>query len=185
MGKSGRSCSPRESGPSFSLVTAPRITVFDGGSAQVQATTDMPYQAVEATTQPNGKEVVKRVTKSVEDGLRLEVTAKASKDHNDVRLTFKFELQRVLGFDDIEFHSADGQPIKAQGPVVQEVSVATVVSVGNGETLCLGGQTISPRHEADPAEVPADSILLILVKPVVISRPDAVRSVPLQALPPR
>ena len=81
-----------------SVVTAPRVTVFNGGTAYVNVTTDRNYvSGFEDATVPGipGPPIIDTIS----DGVYLEVSAFVSHDRKYVRLQLFPQLTKLLGID--------------------------------------------------------------------------------------
>jgi general secretion pathway protein D len=132
----------------------------------------------------------------VQTGVLLDVQATVSSDRKYVTLTLRPTLSRLLALVTFpiggSFSQGDAatQPLFATGniqqPELQITQVRTTVSVPDGGTLLLGGQTLSAeieREEGVPilSKIPFlkrlftnrstakdDQVLLILVKPTII-----------------
>ncbi len=194
-------------------VQAPRIMVYNGKTAYVVVSTQRAY--VSDLTPVVGQNAIgfDPTISVVDSGVSLIVTATASADRKYVTMNLKPRLQRLLNLVPFVFGSntiipnstidLTTQPISAGEGVVQqpELSVTfleTTVSVPDGATLLLGGQTLTgelSREEGVPvlSKIPFlkrlftnrtmsrdDVVLLILVKPtIVIEREQEAKQFPL------
>jgi general secretion pathway protein D len=194
-------------------VQAPRIMVYNGKTAYVVVSTERAY--VSDLTPVVGQNAIgfDPTISIVDSGVSLVVTATASADRKYVTMNLKPRLQRLLNLVPFVFGSntiipnstidTSTQPISAGEGVVQqpELSVTfleTTVSVPDGATLLLGGQTLTgeiSREEGVPvlSKIPFlkrlftnramsrdDVVLLILVKPtIVIEREQEAKQFPL------
>ncbi|GEM_PF-745636 len=182
---------------SQSVVTAPRVTVFNGGTAYVNVSTDRNYvSGFDASTVP-GVTGAPQIS-TVSDGVYLEVSAFVSHDRKYVRLQLFPTLTKLLGIDLFTFQQSasavagntgtvvSSPTLSVQQPVTQTIDLAADVSVPDGGTVLLGGQTIAGEIEREMgvpilSKLPIikrfftnrsmakdESILLILVKPTII-----------------
>jgi general secretion pathway protein D len=197
-------------------VQAPRVMVYNGKTAYVVVSVQRAY--VSDLTPIVGQNAIgfDPTISIVDSGVSLVVTATASADRKYVTMNLKPRLQRLLnlvpfvfGSNTIIPNNGNGdtdlstQPISAGQGVVQqpELSVTfleTTVSVPDGATLLLGGQTLTgelEREEGVPvlskipflkrlftnrAKTRDDQVLLILVKPtIVIEREQEAKQFPL------
>lgn len=194
-------------------VQAPRIMVYNGKTAYVVVSTQRAY--VSDLTPVVGQNAIgfDPTISIVDSGVSLIVTATASADRKYVTMNLRPRLQRLLNLVPFVFGSntiipgstidTTTQPISLGAGVVQqpELSVTfleTTVSVPDGATLLLGGQTLTgeiSRESGVPilSKIPFlkrlftnrsmskdDQILLILVKPtIVIEREQEAKQFPL------
>ncbi|HWP39446.1 MAG TPA: hypothetical protein VNL70_00875, partial [Tepidisphaeraceae bacterium] len=176
-------------------LTAPRLTLFNGQRAYMAVSTDTAYvsdltpivgtQAVAFDPQPAVQPA----------GVILDVQATVSSDRKYVTLTLRPTLTRLLDLVNFPVTAltagTEGSPpitqtAFLQQPIIQSTVVRTTVSVPDGGTLLLGGQTLAGEVERE-AGVPVlskipflkrlftnqsmakdEQILLILVKPTII-----------------
>jgi general secretion pathway protein D len=184
-----------------SLVTAPRVTVYNGGEAIVTVSTDKSYVASLEPEVASGVVGYNPTIGVATDGVSLYVRANVSADRKYVTLYLQPHLSKLLDLSPFTFQTAatipsgggtNGSTVFTQGsltiqePEEQYVDVQTLVSVPDGGTLLLGGQTIAAevtREEGVPVldKLPIlkrlfanrstakdESVLLILVKPTII-----------------
>ena len=201
------------------LVTAPRLTLFNGQRAFVVVSRQTAYVSdLEPVVAQNAVAFNPRIS-IVESGVLLDVQATVSSDRKYVTLTLRPQLATLLDLLPFTFQTsqvanqttqpAGGTTIVAGGgtnaasgtiqqPILQITEVSTTVSVPDGGTLLLGGQTLAGEVERE-AGVPVlskipflkrlftntsmakdEQVLLILVKPtIVIQREQEQRQFPL------
>ncbi|HEX2973559.1 MAG TPA: hypothetical protein VHP11_14585 [Tepidisphaeraceae bacterium] len=143
-------------GSAGSVVSVPRVTVADGGKAQVSVATETKY------TDLDGAGGTKLET--VWDGVKLDAAAKVSKDGKYIRLQLRPVLQKLLKMEDMEITPEGRGPVKFQQPMLQTIDLTTDVNVPDGQYLCLGGQAI-----AGEAEAKDESTLLVLVRAKIVA----------------
>jgi general secretion pathway protein D len=194
-----------------SQITAPRVTLFNGQRAYVLVATTQAY--VSDLTPVVGSNAVgfDPTISTVQSGVLLDVQATVSADRKYVTLTLRPQLSNLLALVPFAIggstitptgNNPATQPFNSsatiQQPEVQITEVRTTVSVPDGGTLLLGGQSISGEIERE-AGVPVlskipflkrlftnrgmskdDQVLLILVKPtIIIQREQEQRQFPL------
>ena len=200
------------------LVTAPRLTLFNGQRAFVVVSRQTAYVSdLEPVVAQNAVAFNPRIS-IVESGVLLDVQATVSSDRKYVTLTLRPQLQTLIDLLPFTFQSSSTanvttQPVGGviigsggtnaasgtiQQPIVQRTQINTTVSVPDGGTLLLGGQTLAGEIERE-AGVPVlskipflkrlftnrsmskdEQVLLILVKPtIVIQREQEQRQFPL------
>jgi type II secretory pathway component GspD/PulD (secretin) len=191
-----------------SIVTAPRVTLFNGQRAYVLVVRQQSY--VSNLTPVVGAGVVSfaPTIDVVESGVKLDVQATVSSDRKYVTLTLRPQLSELIGLFNFTFQvggstnfgggigggivTGSGSPTGIiQQPEIQLTEVRTTVSVPDGGTLLLGGQTLSgettreagvpvlskvpflKRLFTNRSEAKDETVLLILVKPTIIIQREA------------
>lgn len=188
---------------SSSLVTAPRVTLFNGQRAYVLISTQRAYVSDLTPIVGTGAVGFDPETEFVNTGAVLDVQATVSSDRKYVTLTLRPQVATLLNLRNFQVAQATagggtGDPNDPdnpnsgiatgfiQQPEIQITEVRTTVSVPDGGTLLLGGQTLAGEIERE-AGVPVlskipflkrlftnrsmvkdDQVLLILVKPTII-----------------
>lgn len=183
-----------------SLLNAPRVTLYSGSEAYIRVGSVFTYVSDLNPQTNQGAVAFDPVPATGPQNLvQLGVAATVSADRKYVTLTLRPSLARLLGLDTFtvtqfaqQTTTTGGQaPVTiAEGsfqlPRYQIADLATTVSVPDGGTLLLGGQTLTGEIERE-AGVPVlskipflkrlftnrsssrdDAILLILVKPSII-----------------
>ena len=178
-------------------LTAPRVTLFNGQRAYVLVATQRAYVSDLNPIVGSGAVGFDPVISVVQTGVLLDVQATVSSDRKYVTLTLRPTLSRLISLTtftiggNIAFgNDSTTVPIAQSGqiqqPELQVTRVNTTVSVPDGGTLLLGGQTLAgeiEREEGVPilSKIPFlkriftnrstakdDQVLLILVKPTII-----------------
>jgi general secretion pathway protein D len=183
------------------LLTAPRLTLFNGQTAYVLVAVQQPYVSDLQPVVGTQAVAFDPTISTVNSGVMLQVQATVSADRKYVTMTLQPTLQTLLALVNFSFQQSNnttgvtsgGQLINTsagsgiiQEPVTQITQVSTSVSVPDGGTLLLGGQTIAGETELE-AGVPVlskipflkrlftnkstakdEQVLLILVKPTII-----------------
>ncbi|HEY8667959.1 MAG TPA: hypothetical protein VIL86_14945 [Tepidisphaeraceae bacterium] len=203
------------------LLTAPRVTLFNGQRAYVLVATQQAYVSDLEPVVGNNAVSFKPQVSIVESGALLDVQATVSSDRKYVTLTLRPQLSNLVSLQAFAFQGSNapgtgtgtgtGTPVVIdtnqtqtagtgiiQQPILQITEVRTTVSVPDGGTLLLGGQTIAGEVEKE-AGVPIlskipflkrlftnrsmakdEQVLLILVKPtIIIQREEEQRQFPL------
>jgi general secretion pathway protein D len=190
------------------LLTAPRITLFNGQRAYVLVSRQTAYVSDLEAVVAQGAVAFNPTIGLVQSGVLLDVQATVSSDRKYVTLTLRPQLATLIDLLPFTFQSDQGggttptsQPVTIndngigstnrpsgtiQQPILQITEVRTTVSVPDGGTLLLGGQTLAGEIERE-AGVPVlskipflkrlftnrsmakdEQVLLILVKPTII-----------------
>jgi type II secretory pathway component GspD/PulD (secretin) len=186
-------------------VTAPRVTLFNGQRAYVLVVRQQSY--VSNLTPVVGAGVVSfaPTIDVVESGVKLDVQATVSSDRKYVTLTLRPQLSELIGLFNFTFQVGAAPNINninnilgsgaptgiIQQPEIQLTEVKTTVSVPDGGTLLLGGQTLSgettreagvpvlskvpflKRLFTNRSEAKDETVVLILVKPTIIIQREA------------
>ncbi|MEZ0265020.1 MAG: type II secretion system protein GspD, partial [Phycisphaerae bacterium] len=202
-------------------LTAPRITLFNGQRAYVLVATQRAYVSNLSAVVGNNSSNFEPEVEIVESGVMLDVQATVSADRKYVTMTLRPQLAQLLNLFQFAFQSGSSAPAAGGGgggtpivignngnqgvgtgiiqqPELQLTEVRTTVSVPDGGTLLLGGQTLAAEVERE-AGVPVlskipflkrlftnrslakdESVLLILVRPtIIIQREQEQRQFPL------
>jgi general secretion pathway protein D len=194
-----------EASVNSTLVTAPRITLFNGQRAFVLISTQRAYVSNLTPIVSTGVSSFAPTVSIVQSGVLLDVQATVSADRKYVTLTLRPQLATLLDLAPFTFQSGASNPagggIGANGfgfiggvapsgtiqePELQITEVKTTVSVPDGGTLLLGGQTVAGETEREIgvpvlSKIPFlkrlftnrsmakdEQILLILVRPTII-----------------
>ncbi len=207
------------------ILTSPRVTLFNGQRAYVLVATQTAYVSDLTPVVGSGAVAFDPTISTVQSGVKLDVQATVSSDRKYVTLTLQPQLANLIALLSFQFQTvtpvagggtnpgipggtggniiSTGSTTTAgngivQQPILQITEVRTTVSVPDGGTLLLGGQTIAGEVEKE-AGVPVlskipflkrlftnrstakdDQVLLILVKPtIIIQREEEQRQFPL------
>ena len=184
-----------------SIVTAPRVTLFNGQRAYVLVANQRSYISDLNAQVGTGTGIFDPEIDVVESGVLLDVSATVSADRKYVTLTLRPQLTTLIqlaeftfqvgaaGGVDNPFDPFGGTDVPTgiiQQPELQITEVRTTVSVPDGGTLLLGGQTVAGEVELETgvpvlSKIPFlkrlftnrsrakdEQVLLILVKPTII-----------------
>ena len=183
-----------------SIVTAPRVTLFNGQRAYVLVATQRAYISDLNAQVGTGTGIFDPEIATVQSGVILDVAATVSADRKYVTLTLRPQLATLLQLAEFTFQvgattdetggglfpQADVPTGIVQQPEIQITEVRTTVSVPDGGTLLLGGQTVAGEIELEQgvpvlSKIPFlkrlftnrsmakdEQVLLILVKPTII-----------------
>ena len=183
-------------------LTAPRVTVFNGQQAFVLVAQQQAYVSdLEAVT-GDGVGLFNPIIDTVQTGVRLVVQPTVSADRKYVTLSLQPQVSQLVGLNSFPVFGIANQNQNNPGgggtntntifqatvqlPILDITSVNTIVSVPDGGTLLLGGQTLAGETEIEEgvpilSKIPFikrlftnrstakdERILLILVKPSII-----------------
>jgi general secretion pathway protein D len=195
-----------EASVNSSLVTAPRVTLFNGQRAYVLVSIQRAYVSNLTPVVSTGVSSFAPTIGIVQSGVLLDVQATVSADRKYVTLTLRPQLATLLDLASFTFQvgsTASATPTANGGalgigvasavpsgiiqePELQIQQVKTTVSVPDGGTLLLGGQTVAGETEREVgvpvlSKIPFlkrlftnrsmakdEQILLILVRPTII-----------------
>jgi len=180
------------------LLTAPRITLFNGQRAYITVSTQRAYVANYEPVVAENSAALRPIVSYVPTGTVLDVEATVSADRRYVTLTVRPQVAELqLPLDEISFFIAQGQPVTIQLPTIKLQDLQTTVSVPDGGTLLLGGQKsageveremgapildkvpILNRFFTNRAKVRDEATLLILIKPkIIIQREEEEKAFP-------
>ncbi len=170
-----------------SVLTAPRLVVFNGGSAWIAVTIQQnfisslqPVVAQQAVAQAP-------VTGTVDAGASLFVRATVTADKRYVMMILAPGVTRLLDLQTFQFSGGTGAlQAFVQLPTLSSQRIQTMVSVPDGGTLLLGGQKLASETEVEAgvpilSKIPVlkrlyssrsmvkdEQILLILIKPKIL-----------------
>lgn len=181
---------------------APRVTLFNGQRAYVLVATQQAYVSNLTANVGTGVATFAPTVSIIESGVILDVTATVSADRKYVTLTLRPQLSTLLDLKSFTFQTGSvgggvgvpgvgliGTAVPSgtiQEPELQITEVKTTVSIPDGGTLLLGGQTIAgetqkeigvpilskipflKRLTTNQSMAKDEQILLILVKPTII-----------------
>jgi type II secretory pathway component GspD/PulD (secretin)/TolA-binding protein len=182
-----------------SNLTAPRVTLFNGQRAYVAVTTQFAYVSDLTPVVGTGAIGFAPTITNQSVGVVLDVTATISADRKYVTLTLRptlSTLEALLSFPVAlavagatgvgSAGSAATTESNIQEPEIEVTKIRTTVSVPDGGTLLIGGQTLSAEVDRESgvpilSKIPFlsrlftnramakdDQVLLILVKPTII-----------------
>lgn len=184
-------------------MTAPRVTLFNGQRGYVLVSTELAYVSDLTATVGTGASSFSPTVSILSTGVVLDVTATVSADRKYVTLTLRPQLSSLIALREFTFQQGNqgagatgtgGTVIGTtaaptgiiQEPEIQTTEVKTTVSVPDGGTLLLGGQTLAGEVENEAgvpvlSKIPGlkrlftnhssakdEQVLLILVKPTII-----------------
>lgn len=190
-----------EASVNSTLVDAPRITLFNGQRAYVLIATQQAYVSNLTPVVSTGISSFAPTVSVVQSGVLLDVQATVSADRKYVTLTLRPQLATLLALVPFSFQTGSSAAATDTGfgfigsaapsgtiqePELQITEVKTTVSVPDGGTLLLGGQTVAGETEREIgvpvlSKIPFlkrlftnrsmakdEQILLILVRPTII-----------------
>ena len=199
-----------------SFVTAPRVTLFNGQRAYVSVGTQRSYVSDLNPVVGTRSVAYDPTIDLVGSGTVLDVQATVSADRKYVTLNLRPQITTVValrtfptsggtvvdGGDDDDDDTTNNNQTTGTGfiqqPEIQTVEIRTSVSVPDGGTILLGGQTIAGEIERESgvpilSKIPFlkrlttnrsmakdESVLLVLVKPqIIIQREQEAKQFPL------
>lgn len=170
-----------------SVLTAPRLVVFNGASAWIAVTIQQnfisslqPVVAQQAVAQAP-------ITGTIDAGASLFVRASVTADKRYVMMILTPGVTRLLDLQTFQFSGGTGAlQAFVQLPTLSSQRIQTMVSVPDGGTLLLGGQKLASETEVEAgvpilSKIPVlkrlyssrsmvkdEQILLILIKPKIL-----------------
>jgi len=151
------------------VVTAPRVTLFNGQRAYVLVATQQAYVSDLEPVVASGVGIFDPTIDIIESGVLLDVTATVSADRKYVTLTLRPQLSQLVALVPFAFQTpapvggggggtppvviSPGGGVAGTGiiqqPILQITEVRTTVNVPDGGTLLLGGQTLAGEVERE------------------------------------
>ena len=151
------------------IVSAPRITLFNGQRAYVQTGSQRAYVAdYKIVKQPDGKTTYEPQLGTAEAGVLLRARATVSADRRFATLSLHPRLTYLAGIEDIPWHqSPKDEEMKVQRPKLLVSELGFTASVPNASTLLLGGLKghTGPEGNHDASRL---QNIILLVKPTII-----------------
>ncbi len=145
-----------------SVLTAPRLVVFNGGSAWVAVTIQQNFVSGLNPVVAQGAVAQAPTTQTIDAGASLFVRATVTADRRYVMMLVAPGVTRLLGLQSFAFSGGTGAfPAFVQLPTLSAQRLQTVVSVPDGGTLLIGGQKLASETEVE-AGVPILSKIPIL-----------------------
>ena len=190
-----------EASVNTTFVSAPRLTLFNGQRAYVLVSIQRAYVSNLTPVVSTRVSSFAPTISIVQSGVALDVQANVSADRKYVTMTLRPQLATLLDLVAFNFQSGsvgslglggiNGSVASAPGATIQEpelqiTEVKTTVSVPDGGTILIGGQTIAGQTEREigapvlskipflkrlftnRAVAKDEQILLILVRPTII-----------------
>ena len=159
--------------PSFAVIAAPRMRLFNGQRAYVLVATSRAYTSDYAAVKAAGGQIrYDPVVSVVQTGLLMDIQATINSDRTAATLSLRPQISALLGMKQFPWSGRPaGSNLMVQDPQVRSAELQTTVSVPDGRTLLLGGME-DPRVSDDSGAAtrpdrPLRSLFL-LVKPKVI-----------------
>jgi len=171
------------------LISAPRVTLFDGGRCVVGVTRQTP--CIASFVLPKGATAYVPQTQPVTSGIRLDLQPIVSTDRKYVTLIVDATLSTLDGFEESDFIAPDGSdPGEVQIPQMSIARLQSRVSVPDGATVLIadwhrtGSRPSSTRLGFIPSTQPAilnkdEPIYLLLTPQVVVQHEIEESSVPI------
>lgn len=164
------------------VISAPRITLFNGQAAYVIVGNQRAYVAdYTVLKQPNGQTKYEPVFGTATAGIMLWARATASADRKHATLSLHPRFTQLAGMEEVPWHQQaaagkDAQDLTVQRPNLLVSELRLTTSVPNGQTLLLGG--LKGHFPAEGEKVDAGAPLrnvIMLVKPTLIIQREVVR----------
>jgi hypothetical protein len=152
------------------VVTAPRITIFNGQRAYVMVGTQRAYvKSLTISKDKDGKTSYEPVVDVVNFGIIFDVQGTLSADRKNITLGLRPKLSTLVALRDVPFPNAPpGENLSVQQPDVQTSEMKTTVTVPDQKTILLRGLTGAMTLKGGADEPQPMQNLLILVKPTAI-----------------
>ncbi len=169
------------------VLTAPRLVVFNGGSAWVAVTIQQNFISQLQPVVNQGAVAQAPVTGTIDAGASLFVRATVTADKRYVMMLLAPGVTRLLDLQTFQFSGGTGaNQAFIQLPTLSAQRMQTVVSVPDGGTLLIGGQKLASETEVEAgvpilSKIPVlkrlysarsmvkdEQTLLILIKPKIL-----------------
>ncbi len=169
------------------VLTAPRLVVFNGGSAWVAVTIQQNFISQLRPVVNQGAVAQAPITGTIDAGASLFVRATVTADKRYVMMLLAPGVTRLLDLQTFQFSGGTGaNQAFIQLPTLSAQRMQTVVSVPDGGTLLIGGQKLASETEVEAgvpilSKIPVlkrlysarsmvkdEQTLLILIKPKIL-----------------
>ncbi|MGB0715999.1 MAG: hypothetical protein ACPGXK_08975, partial [Phycisphaerae bacterium] len=169
------------------VLTAPRLVVFNGGSAWVAVTIQQNFISTLNPVVAQGAVAQAPITGVIDAGASLFVRGTVTQDRRYVMMLLAPGLTRLLDLQVFPFSGGTGAlSAFVQLPTLSSQRIQTMVSVPDGGTLLIGGQKLASETEVEAgvpilSKIPVlkraysarttvkdEQTLLILIKPKVL-----------------
>lgn len=145
-----------------SILTAPRLVVFNGASAWVAVTIQQNFISQLQPIVGQNAAAQQPITQTIDAGASLFVRATVTADRRYVMMLLAPGLTRLIALQQFAFSGGTGAGAAfIQLPTLSAQRIQTVVSVPDGGTLLIGGQKLASETEVE-AGVPLLSKIPIL-----------------------
>ena len=170
-----------------SVLTAPRLVVFNGGSAWIAVTIQQNFVRTLLPVVATGAVAVQPDTQTIDAGATLFVRATVTADRRYIMMLIAPGVTRLLALQTFAFSGGTGAgQAFVQLPTLSSQRIQTMVSVPDGGTLLIGGQKLASEAEVEAgvpilSKIPIlkrlyssrsmvkdEQVLLILVKPKIL-----------------
>lgn len=156
-------------GPSPSMIAAPRVTLFSGGSAKIEVSKSTSYVAEwKPADKGNGYEPV---VQTVENGLTLDVHAAIIPGERKVILRAVPRNATLLGLKDFAVMPTNPQPLIVQQPETSEWTMDGQAVVPDGKYAILGKTRLRGEREVTRGKMQAVELDLYVVVRATIADP--------------
>lgn len=167
-----------QASPKATIVTAPRITLYNGQRAYVLVATQQAYVSdLTARQAADGSAMYDSKIDIIDSGIVFEARATASDDRRRVTLYLHPRLTHLLGMDDLRVGvDSAGRNLTVQRPRMWTAEIHKTVTVPDGQTLLIRNilkpGDAPPDGEAAAAEgFPREVVLLVKATVIDPSRP--------------
>jgi type II secretory pathway component GspD/PulD (secretin) len=153
-----------------SLITAPRITLFNGQRAYVEVGTGRAYVAGFTLVKPQtGERRFEPYVQTVSSGVIINASATASADRKFITVTVNPTLRRLMEIKSAPYRDApsDAKDLMVQVPKMSSQSLNTTMSIPDRGTAVVGG-LVDPGPGIDGKATGAGRPIFLLVKPSLI-----------------
>ncbi len=170
-----------------SVVTAPRLVVFNGASAWIAVTIQQNFVSTLQPVVAQQAVAQEPETQTVDAGASLFVRATVTADRRYVMMLLAPGVTRLLDLQTFRFSGGTGAgDAFVQLPTLSAQRIQTMVSVPDGGTLLIGGQKLASETEVEAgvpilskipilkrlyssrSTVKDEQVLLILIKPKIL-----------------
>jgi hypothetical protein len=150
-----------QAGSGSTVITAPRVTVFDGQRAYVLVSQQKAYRAGVGVSEVNGRRISEPLISTVSTGVVVKVRPAVDEDGAHVALDLQFEEAKLLDMRK-EPAREPGQSFSVEVPVIERVQVDRTLSASGGRTLLVA------IPQANRNAAPNGRSRVLLVKTTVV-----------------
>ena len=143
-----------------SIITAPRMTLFDGQRGFVDVSRTKPYLGAYGQREVNGEREAVPVEMNADSGIAVRVRPSVDADHVHVAIDLQYDCKSIVEMrPEPTANAPPGQNAVVQVPIIEEVRADRTLSTSSGRTLLSG---------LEPAAHKRGQLRFLLITPSVI-----------------
>ncbi len=165
-----------QNSPNGTMITAPRVTLFNGQRAYVLVSTSQAYvkdlHHITSTTQPVHHSYEPEIG-TVQSGVMIDMQALVSADQKYVTLTLKPQMSNLISMEHVRWSGAPAgrNDLTIQVPHVKTAILDATISIPDRRTVLF---RLPYREQPTPTTHPADDDpVYLMVRPSIVIQKDS------------